>query len=130
MQIPLHDKVKDSVREAYILQLVNHPNVIGIKEGIVKEGKLVLILEHACYGDLGAFCLETKALRPELLGQRMAMHVLYQMALALEYLHSNCIAHRDIKPANIVLGSGGIFKVRNGCEPRRWLYVMGSAACI
>ena len=118
MQIAVHDQVQAIVHEAYILHLVQHPNVIGMKETLIKEGQLVLVMEHAEYGDLETFCEESATLRPAVLGQRLAMHVLFQMSLALEYMHRNLIAHRDIKPANIVLASDGMFKVRHGCKPR------------
>eukprot|EP00959_Pyramimonas_sp_CCMP1952_P181979 3805140-Pyramimonas_sp.AAC.1 len=57
--------------------------------------------------------------------ERFALHVLFQMSLALQYMHSNLIVHRDIKPDNITLNSAGIFKVRGRC---RNLPPLGSAA--
>ena len=48
---------------------------------------------------------------PKEFKERLGIHVLYHMALALSFLHKNLIAHRDIKPANIVITSNSIFKV-------------------
>ena len=119
-QVAFHNEVKSIVHESYILQLVKHPNVIDLKETIIKNQKLILILEYARHGDLPAVC--TLPSLNSALRQRMALHVLHQMAQALDYLHFHNVAHRDIKPVNIVLCDHGTFKVRVGIdvsEPQR-----------
>ena len=111
LQIPLHEYVDIIAAEAYLLRLVQHPNVIKIRESIIKEGRMVLIMEYAPFGDLVSVCSEHVNAPRLTMGQRMACHVLFQIALALEYMHSSYVAHRDIKPANIVMGADGVFKV-------------------
>merc|ERR1712216_1024169 len=86
-----------------------------LKDTIIKEGKMILIVDHAKNGDLGEFVSSknfSQAGCPQKVSnQRLAKHLLFQMALALEYLHINHVAHRDIKPSNIVLGADGLFQL-------------------
>jgi len=99
--------VEDVMREAYLLGLVHHPNIIDLEETIIVDSSMVLVLEFAEYGDLMALQRQ-----PAVSGVgRLAMHALLQISMALAHLHRNYIAHRDIKPANIVLNRFGIFKL-------------------
>jgi len=109
-KLPIFADVQSLVKEAYILHQLKHPNVIALKETVIKEDHLILIMEYAKYGDLLHICKEQRSFPAEF-NEHLAMHVLYQMALALSYVHQNLISHRDVKPANIVMSDDGIFKL-------------------
>mmetsp|Transcript_27978 Transcript_27978/g.61235 ORF Transcript_27978/g.61235 Transcript_27978/m.61235 type:complete len:365 (-) Transcript_27978:399-1493(-) len=102
--------VQNLVQEAYILSQLDHPNIVMLKETILQDSQLVLVMEYADCGDLEKLC-RTLHHYPGEFKERLGIHVLYHMALALSFLHKNLIAHRDIKPANIVITSHSIFKL-------------------
>ena len=81
----------------------------GRAHQVIVNGDFVIVTEFADLADLERQGRQLP--RESHLKEQFALQMLFQMALALEYLHSNLIVHRDIKPANIVLTSKGIFKV-------------------
>lgn len=50
---------------------------------------------------------------PQYLTTEHIQTFLYQMLVALKYLHSSSVIHRDLKPANILLNEDCSLKVRN-----------------
>ena len=46
-----------------------------------------------------------KAIKNRVLEQTHKKYIVYQLACALNYLHSAGIVHRDIKPSNVLINS-------------------------
>jgi NIMA (never in mitosis gene a)-related kinase 1/4/5 len=99
-------KERESVRtELALLKKLKHPNIVGYEEAFaVKNGTYLAIVMNYCdSGDLAGRLKKQKRPFPE----HQVLHWFVQMALGLEFMHSNKVLHRDIKTQNIfLLGNG------------------------
>lgn len=119
------------LHEARLVAALNHTNLITIYDfGQLNGGKLFLSMEYLQGGDL-----EERLVNG--IPEKMALHILRQLASVLRFVHSHNIAHRDIKPANIlfrgdntlVLTDFGIAKeINNDVGLTQAGMVVGSAA--
>jgi len=91
---------QDAMTEAKLLQQLEHPCIIGVKDVIDSPKKLYIVLEYAAGGELFERLSQKGALK-----QDLAKLYFYQMLCAVAYLHENGITHRDLKPENILLMS-------------------------
>eukprot|EP00980_Cylindrotheca_fusiformis_P026578 scaffold16490_cov113-Cylindrotheca_fusiformis.AAC.6 len=103
-----------ALREIKILNMIDHENIINLKEVACTTGTdglpemAFLVLEYAEY-DLAAM-LEL----PELTENLTIDHIRswsHQLLLATDHLHKNSIMHRDLKPANILITKDGTVKL-------------------
>uniref|UniRef100_A0A6B2LIN1 Protein kinase domain-containing protein n=1 Tax=Arcella intermedia TaxID=1963864 RepID=A0A6B2LIN1_9EUKA len=104
-------------REVAILGICKHPHIISFIGANVPDAKEI---EQSNWQDEGS------SLRPFIVSEylpetlsdvirtshrvlpfNVALRYTYQIATALEFLHSMSLVHRDIKPANIVLSADG-----------------------
>jgi tetratricopeptide (TPR) repeat protein/predicted Ser/Thr protein kinase len=99
--IPLKDK--DSMerfdREARAVAKLKHPNIIPIYEIGLIEQYHYFTMEYI-EGESLDKLVENKERH---LGHRQVAEIIYEIASALHYAHSQQIIHRDIKPANILI---------------------------
>jgi serine/threonine protein kinase len=90
-------------REARELNELEHPNIIKVYDS-GEQGDYYYLAMQLVEGR-GDLAQELKRLR--LTGQRMevdrALHILGQVAAALDYAHQEGVIHRDVKPSNILL---------------------------
>ena len=85
--------------EAQLLSRVQHPNVVrALEYGRLRDGTEYLVLEQVSGIDLADWLVQCGSLPAG-----RALHVLHQLASALDYLHGMGIVHSDIKPANLML---------------------------
>jgi eukaryotic-like serine/threonine-protein kinase len=85
-------------REAMAAAHIEHPNVAAATDfGKTEDGALFLVLEY----------IEGTSLRDVIDGRPLevarAVHIVRQIALALERAHTEQIVHRDLKPENVML---------------------------
>ncbi|MCB1180438.1 MAG: protein kinase [Chlamydiia bacterium] len=93
------------LKEAEIIELTNHPNIVQIRGYGKWEGGLYICMEF----------IQGISLRQMILQQAMslkrALEVVIQIGHALAHLHAHGIIHRDLKPENILLTATGGVKV-------------------
>ena len=90
------------LREADVVSQLTHPNIVTVYRRGRDEGLLWIAMEYVPGTDA-----ET-ALRNGQMTPIRAVHVIQEIAKALDYAHQQHVVHRDVKPANFLLsGDGG-----------------------
>eukprot|EP00288_Rhodomonas_lens_P017689 CAMPEP_0177706432 /NCGR_PEP_ID=MMETSP0484_2-20121128/9223_1 /TAXON_ID=354590 /ORGANISM="Rhodomonas lens, Strain RHODO" /LENGTH=372 /DNA_ID=CAMNT_0019217895 /DNA_START=149 /DNA_END=1269 /DNA_ORIENTATION=- len=98
------------VREAKMLQKVDHQNIIKCYDSWIERGEFYVCLELCSSGDLQEVLKGQKAQHTKL-PPNQVFSFAYQLTDALNHMHSMRMMHRDIKPANVFLGEGGVLKL-------------------
>lgn len=89
-------------REAEVLQQLDHPGVVQLREVIDEDDDLILVMDYLSGGNLAQRVNEHGPLAPDEVA-RLADHLLDALAAA----HRQGIVHRDIKPANVLFDADG-----------------------
>lgn len=97
---PIDEKEIDRfLREAEILQSLNHPNIVRFRDMGEVEGLLFFGMDYVPGIDALTLVQESD----ELLPIRRAVGIACQLLSALSFAHEKGFVHRDIKPANLLL---------------------------
>jgi len=100
---------EDTIKEALILQHLNHPNIISFRDAYTtKKQKLCIVMDFADGGDLQSKIKERNG-RPFTETQILDQFV--QICLAMKHVHDRKILHRDLKSQNIFLTKTGRVKL-------------------
>lgn len=100
------------INEARMAAQLEHPNIVDIKDYGEVDGTLWMSMQYVSGGDLAKLVEEhRKGIAPD-----RALHILTEVAKALDFAHARGVVHRDVKPANIFLapGDGGVDRVLVG----------------
>jgi tRNA A-37 threonylcarbamoyl transferase component Bud32 len=97
------DKV---LREASILNRLDHPNIARMLEVFENKGNYFFVMEQAKQGDLLQLIKQKGPLTEDL-----ARMIIVQVVHGLQHCHSRDVLHRDIKLDNIVLSDNFIAKL-------------------
>ncbi len=101
------DVVQRFMQEAQAATSIGHPNIIDISDfGRLPDGSVYFVMEF-----LDGTSLSDMIKRGGSVPTTEALHLVRQMASALEAAHARGIVHRDLKPDNI-------FIIRQGQDPR------------
>lgn len=107
-------------KEKAILKDLNHPNIVKFYDSklvldseehifgdnyIYKYASYLIYQELGAGGDLFSFLINPKTNTLRLIDEEDAIVIIYQIMLALRYLHSKNIAHRDLKLDNIIMAT-------------------------
>lgn len=85
-------------QEAIVAANLNHSNIVTIYEVAQHEGYFFIVMEYVEGQSLEQLVVSEGALSLE-----RSVHILRQVADALDFAHQRQFIHRDIKPANILL---------------------------
>lgn len=99
------DIVERFIREAEILSLVDHPNIVKMLEHGKWEGGYYIALEFILGGSLRQYILQNP------LSLKRALEIILDIAYAICHLHTHGIIHRDLKLENILITEEGQIKV-------------------
>lgn len=87
------------LREADLAATLDHPNIVTVyTRGETEDGQLWIAMQYVDGSDAEK---ETRAHRMTPL---RAVHIVAEVAKALDYAHRRQLLHRDVKPANFLLG--------------------------
>ena len=93
------------LKEAKIIEMSNHPNIVKLfGQGEWEQG-LYIAMEFIQGVSLKQFILQNS------LATKRSLEILLQVAYALLHLHTHGIVHRDLKPENILITEEGSVKV-------------------
>ena len=100
---------QESVREAQILEALNHPNIVTFREVYkTKKGHMCIVMDYADGGDLQQ---AMKNQRGRYFPERQILDWFTQLCLGLKHVHDRKILHRDIKCQNVFLTKQNIVKM-------------------
>ncbi|XP_026482663.1 ovarian-specific serine/threonine-protein kinase Lok-like [Ctenocephalides felis] len=88
------------MNEINIMKKLDHPFIVSVYNIVETPEAVFLVLELMNGGDLYNKIKESKYLK-----EPIVKNIIYQLAVAVNYLHRQNITHRDLKPENIPLQS-------------------------
>lgn len=93
------------LREARAIARLDHTGIVPVFQSGEQDGYYFMAMRLIEGNDLADEVTNLRRLGQQLPPER-AIHILEQVADALDYAHSEGIVHRDIKPSNILLTKG------------------------
>lgn len=90
------------IREAQSIAALNHEHIIKIFHFSTSDTLSFFAMEYIEGRNLGSI-LTTYKYRELLMPNQEILHVIYQLAKALDYAHEQGVVHRDIKPSNVMI---------------------------
>ncbi|RWS30043.1 serine/threonine-protein kinase D1-like protein [Leptotrombidium deliense] len=98
--------------EVAILHNIHHPGVVNLEKMFETPESIFVVMEKL-KGDMLEMILMSERGR---LSERVAKFLIYQILVALRYLHSRNIVHCDLKPENVLLSSDEEFTQVKLCD--------------
>jgi serine/threonine protein kinase len=86
------------LKELEFMKVFDHPNIVKFYEVYEDSKDIHLVLENLSGGELLHRILDDE----KEIYQRQGKEILWQILLAVNYLHQRKIAHRDLKPDNFL----------------------------
>ncbi|KAI1669483.1 Serine/threonine-protein kinase bur1 [Pyrenophora tritici-repentis] len=95
-----------AIREVKLLQSLNHPNIVNLREVMVEKNDCYMVFEYLSHDLTGLLNHPTFKLE-----QAHKKDLAKQLFEGLDYLHRRGVLHRDIKAANILVSNTGQLKL-------------------
>lgn len=99
------EMVNRFLREAEIIEMADHPNIVKLYGQGAWEGGLYIAMEFIQGISLRQYILRN------LISLKHALEIVMEISIALCHLHSHGVIHRDLKPENIIVTETGNIKV-------------------
>lgn len=99
------EMVQRFLREAEIIELTDHPNIVKLYGQGTWEGGLYIAMEFIQGISLRQYLLRN------LISLKHALEIVIEISMALCHLHAHGVIHRDLKPENILVTESGGIKV-------------------
>jgi len=99
------EMVQRFLREAAIIALADHPNIVKLYGQGEWEGGMYIAMEFIQGISLRQYLLRN------LISLKHALELVMEISMALCHLHAHGIIHRDLKPENILVTESGGVKV-------------------
>ena len=99
------EMVQRFLREAAIIELADHPNIVKLYGQGTWEGGLYIAMEF-----IQGISLKQYLLR-NLISLKHALELVMEISMALCHLHAHGVIHRDLKPENVLVTESGGVKV-------------------
>ncbi|TPX70577.1 hypothetical protein SpCBS45565_g01610 [Spizellomyces sp. 'palustris'] len=93
-------------REAQIMRMLDHPNIVQLIEVMETKRELYLVLEYAPGGEVLDYIVAHGRLK-----ESEAKKFVRQIVEALKYCHDRNVVHRDLKAENLLLNSSMQIKI-------------------
>jgi calcium-dependent protein kinase len=93
-------QIKELRLEVSLLKTLDHPNIVRLTE-VFEDARSVMLVMDLCKGGN----LSSASGRARLRTEREVASVIYQLFLAIKYVHEHKIIHRDIKMENVMFVS-------------------------
>jgi serine/threonine protein kinase len=84
--------------ELTVLQSTDHPHITRIFELLEDKLHFYVVMEFLSGGDLMG-----QIEKMETFSESHVAHIVHQIMLALNYMHSKNVSHRDLKPENMMV---------------------------
>lgn len=94
-----------TIREIKILKKLRSKSIVELKDVFSDGDNLSLVLEYLPYDLAGLIAAKYD------FSDNLIYSLIYQIASALDFIHSNGMIHRDVKPGNILLSYDGRVKM-------------------
>ena len=98
---------KKFIAEANHYVYLRHPNIVQLKDLIIKDEAIYLVMEYIDGDTLEDYINKISGPIPE----EIAIPMLKEVLFALDYAHNQNVIHLDIKPSNIMVTKDGEIKV-------------------
>ncbi|CAO3675869.1 unnamed protein product [Rhizopus stolonifer] len=96
------------VREVYLMEVLDHENIVCLKETIETADALYLVMEYVKGLNLEEYL---KTLDKSRLEEDQARLIFRQLVKAVDHCHSKWVVHRDLKAPNVLLTSDNKVKL-------------------
>ncbi|XP_015789181.1 testis-specific serine/threonine-protein kinase 1-like [Tetranychus urticae] len=92
------ERLTDLKNELFVLEKVEHPNIVKLFEHFVIDDKVYIFMEFAASGTLSEYVRKKGPVK-----EKRARRWFREIASAMHHLHRLNISHRDLKLGNILL---------------------------